>query len=408
MKILFVGPLFPLPAHSGGQIAMLETLRSLHALCELHLLVPPPEQDPETNLIALQRLLPDVRVHFYPPRTPRRLEMYALALRAAATGRSYWEHSWFNRKLRASVQRLHEEEKFDAVHCEWLQPAVSLRGLDLPLVIRTLDVHFIVMQTWAENRPAGNRLRRFYWRMQAKRFRRFEAGTLAAARAVITLSAEDEAVLRECGVLDIVTIPPPRAVEPDDAMARAPAEKPLALFIGRLDMAPNCEAFLLFANEVWPLVREDVRQRARVVFAGGFPEHDLRRRAAECGIELHAPLSDADAARLFHDADIFISPVNSGTGIKIKTLDAMAHGKPMIGFPSAFRGVPVERGLHAMIAGTPAAFARCFEQLIDDEPRRRAIGAAARQFIHMHFDPAILGARLVDVYARAAQKKSQV
>src|SRR5260221_506632 len=85
---------------------------------------------------------------------------------------------------------------------------------------------------------------------------------------------------------------------------------------------------------------------------------DARRRAAECGIELHAPLSDADAARLFAEADLFLSPITSGTGIKIKTLDAMAHGKPMLGFSAAFRGVPVENGVQAMIAETPADFAR--------------------------------------------------
>jgi glycosyltransferase involved in cell wall biosynthesis len=400
MKVLFVGPLFPLPAHSGGQIATLETLRSLHPLCEIHLLVPPPEHDRDANKTALQQLLPNMRLHFYPTPAPRRLGMYATAARAAATGRSYWECSWYNPELRASVERLHAREAYDAVHCEWLQPAVSLRGLDLPLVIRTPDVHFLDMQIWAESTA---RLRRLYWRGQANRFQRFEAETLAAAQAVVTLSPEDEAVLRDCGVPDIVTIPPPRALEPF-----APAKQPgtlLALFMGRLDMAPNRQAFFLFANEVWPRVREEVRGRARVVFAGGFPDEDVRRHAAECGIELHAPLSDADAARLFHEADLFLSPITSGTGIKVKTLDAMAHGKPMIGFRGAFRGVPIEHGVQAMIADTPADFARLFEQLIDDEPRRRAIGAAARDLIRTNFDPTILGERLARVYAHVAQMK---
>lgn len=397
MKVLFVGPLFPLPAHTGGQIATLETLRSLHPLCEIHLLVPPPEHDQDANEIALRQLLPNIRLHFYPTRAPRRLEMYATAARAAATGRSYWECSWYNQELRASVECLHAAEAYDAVHCEWLQPAASLRGLDLPLIIRTLDVHFLDMQTWAESTVG---LRRMYWRAQAKRFRRFETESLAAAKAVVTLSAEDEALLRDCGVPDIVTIPPPRALELLDPAKGSATGAPLALFIGRLDMAPNRQAFFLFAGEVWPRIRQEVKGRVRVVFAGGFPDDDVRRHAADCGIELHAPLSDADAARLFRDADLFISPIASGTGIKVKTLDAMAHGKAMIGFRNAFRGVPVENGLQAMIADRPADFARLFEQLIDDEPRRRALGFAARDLIRTSFDPAILGERLAGVYAR--------
>ncbi len=68
------------------------------------------------------------------------------------------------------MERLHAAEVYEAVHCEWLRPAVSLGGLDLPLIIRTHDVHFLDMQMWAESRTG---LRRLYWRAQAKRFRRF-------------------------------------------------------------------------------------------------------------------------------------------------------------------------------------------------------------------------------------------
>jgi len=394
MKVLFVAPLFPIPAHSGGQIATLETLRSLAPLCEIHLLVPPPEHDRQQNENELRRLLPNVRLHFYRSHEPRGLAMYATALLAAITRRSYWELSWHNRALRSAVERLHATERFDVVHCEWLQPAVSLRGLDLPLVIRTLDIHFLVMERWAKSLPPTPRRR--YWLGQSKRFQPFEIATLTAAQSVVTLSAEDENVLRGCGLNNIVTIPPPRRVEP----ASEGTAKPIALFVGRLDMAPNREAFFEFADDVWPLVSKERRAGVRVIFAGGFPDDETRRRAAESGIEIYAPLSDADAADLFADAALFLSPIRSGTGIKIKTLDAMANGKAMLGFPGAFRGVPVENGVHASIAETPADFARFFEQLMADEPRRRAIGSAARELIRTTFDPVILGARLAEVYSQ--------
>jgi glycosyltransferase involved in cell wall biosynthesis len=398
MKVLFVGPLFPLPAHSGGQIAALETLHSLQPFCEIDLLVPPPEYDREANQAAVQQLLPNVRLHYYPARAPRRFEMYTTAIRAAVTGRSYWERSWFHPELRATVERLHAAEVYEAVHCEWLRPAVSLRGLDLPLVIRTPDVHFLDMQTWAESRTG---LRRLYWRAQAKRFRRFEMELLSSAKTVVTLSREDEALLRDGGVPGVVTIPPPRALEPLDAVK--PTGITHALFIGRLDMTPNREAFFLFVDAIWPRVRQEVRARVRIVFAGGFPDDDVRRRAAACGFELHAPLSDTEANRLFHECEIFFSPIVSGTGIKMKTLEAMARGKAMIGFPNAFRGVPAENGLQALIADNPVDFARLLEQLIDDGPRRRAIGLAGRDLIRTDFDPAILGERLASIYPVAGR-----
>lgn len=408
MKVLFIAPAFPLPAHSGSAIAALETLRSIHSLCEVHLLVPPPESDREANEALLHRLLPEISVDTYKPREvqPTRFEMYTTAAKSAVTGESYWASIWLNPDLRATVESLITQHRFDLVHSDWLQPSVSLQGLDLPLLIRTLDVHFVGMCDWAENLPPGDRLRKSFWRNQAERFRRFEAATLTTASAVVTVSVEDEAVLRKEGVSNIVTIPPPREVVPE-AISVASNESCTALFTGRLDMAVNREGFYLFADKVWPQVSAEHGTRVKVVFAGGLPDEQLRRRAFECGIEIHAPLSDSEASQLFAEADIFLSPVASGTGIKIKTLEAMAHGKPMIGFVGAFRGVPIEHGVHGLIANSPEEFARLFEGLILDRARRLEIGASAREFIRVNFDPATLGARLVSVYSQTAENYAQ-
>lgn len=408
MKVLFIVPCFPVPAHSGATIAALDTLRSLHALCELHLLAPQPDAAGSANQVLLHQLLPGISVHFYQARDaqPARLEMYATAAQAAIRGKTYWERTWFNRDLRAAVQRLMTQHNYDVMHCDWLQPAISLGGLDIPLVLRTLDVHFIGMLDYAESLPPGDKLRRAYWHQQAQRFRRFECATLSAASAVVTLGPEDDAVLRGEGVSNLVTIPPPREVEPAPEPSE-PGDICNALFMGRLDMPVNREAFFLFADKVWPQVRDETRARLKVVFAGGFPDEKVCRRAAEVGIEIRAPLSDAEAEQLFAEAEIFLSPVRSGTGIKIKTLEAMARGKPMIGFPGAFRGVPVENGKQALIAETPEEFAQQFELLVSDPTCRRKIGETAREFIKLNYDPAILGPRLMDLYTQVAESYAQ-
>jgi glycosyltransferase involved in cell wall biosynthesis len=403
MKPLFIARWFPVPANSGGAIATLETLRSIHSLCELHLLTPPPENDRIANEASLKALLPGIVVHYYKSQSApaSRLKMYTTALKGMLTGESYWKVLWLNRNLRSTVQRLIRQEQFDVVHCEWLQLALSLTGLDLPLIIRSLDVHFVLMNDWAESLPFG-KLRKSFWRLQVKRFRRFEAATLSAAPAVVALSSEDEAILRDEGVLNIVVIPPPRSVEPESPPRELDGAC-LALFIGRLEMPVNREAFFLFADEVWSQVREEYRMSIRIIFAGGFPDKEVRRRALECGIEIHAPLSATDAEWLFKEADIFLSPLKSGTGIKVKTLEAMAHGKPVLGFRGAYRGINVENNKHALIVDSTEDFARSLERLATDADLRHAIALSARQFIHAHFDSAALGIRLLNVYSEVAQ-----
>jgi len=404
LKVLFVVPSFPLPPHSGGAIAALETLRSIADMCKLHLLTPRPETSFESNMSALKELLPQATVHFYEPRDPQtpRFEMYKTAALTTVTGKSYWAMNWHNRELRLAVQQLRAAHEFDVVHSEWLQTAVSIWDLNIRLLIRTLDVHFLVMRQWSAGIPSTDRLRKSFWKLQAERFRLFEARILSAASAVVTMSAEDEAVLRAEGVTNIQTIPPPRPADTLQLPVNKTDKRCVAVFIGRLDMPVNREAFFIFADHIWSKIDPAVRQNARIVFAGGFPDEALRQRAAYERIELQAPLSDEDGKVLFQSADLFFSPVQSGTGIKIKTVEAMAQGKPIVGFRNAYRGVPAEHGRQALIADSVEDFATAMKLLISNEDLRHELGNNARQFVRDHFNPAVLGARLVDLYSTVA------
>ena len=401
LKVLFVIPSFPLPAHSGGAIATFETLRSVAGRCNLHVLTPSPQTNPELNLVALTDALPGVTVHSYEARDQQlpKFEMYTTAALTTVTGKPYWALSWRNRDLRLAVQRLCSQYHFDVVHAEWLQTAVSIWDLRIPLLIRTLDVHFLGMLDWSKSIAPSDKLRRAFWQRQAERFRRFEAHVLSRASLVVCLSKEDEAALREQGVTNIETIPPPRALAPDRATTRRESkERCVALFVGRLDMPVNREAFFLFVDQIWPTIPERLKARCSVIFAGGFPDQELRTRAATDAIELRAPLSDSQANELFDRADLFFSPVQSGTGIKIKTIEALAQGKAMVGFINAFRGVPVTSGCEALVADSASEFATMMEQLVANPTLREELGKNAQRLIQTNFDPAVLGTRLLEVY----------
>jgi glycosyltransferase involved in cell wall biosynthesis len=405
MRVLFVATTFPVPPHAGAKVALLETLRSIEELCELHLLLPRTEENSAEDVAILEQLIPHTRIHFYRPRTaqPATLEKYAAAARSAFSRHSYHASIWMDQKLREAAATLSGQYQFDIVHCEWLYPAIALQGMNLPLVVRTLDLHFVIMKDGVEELPDEKKLRKSLWRLEAERFRQFELGVFNSALVTIAVSAEDEGVLRREGVFRLVKIPPPMTV-PERAVS-APEENKVctALFLCMLHAYVNRDSSFIFTDEIWPEVSEQVRVNVKVVFAGGRPDEGARRRAAECGIRIEAPLSDEQARKLYAEADIFLSPIKTGTGIKTKTLEAMANGKPIIGFRNSFRGVPVENGKHALIADSNEEFARLFEKLVTDPALRHRLGEAARDFISENFNPEILGPRLIAAYSSAAE-----
>jgi glycosyltransferase involved in cell wall biosynthesis len=201
-------------------------------------------------------------------------------------------------------------------------------------------------------------------------------------------------------------IPPPMSLQPETIIQPAVKKKCNALFLCMLHAMVNRESSFLFTDEILPLLGAQTRANVDIVFAGGQPDEEARRRAEECDIHVHAPLSDEEARRLYENADIFLSPIKTGTGIKTKTLEAMANGKPIIGFPNSFRGVPAENGRHAMIVNSNEEFARQFEKLIDDAELRRRMGDAAREFIRVTFNPQTLGERLIEAYSHALNRET--
>lgn len=405
MKVLFIATTFPIPPHAGAKVALLETLRSIEQLCELHLLLPRTEENSAADVAVLQQIVPHAQIHFYQPRPgqPATLEKYATVARSAFSRHSYHASIWLDQNLRAAAAKLCEKYRFDIVHCEWLYPAIALQEMNLPLVVRTLDLHFVIMKDGVEEIPADKKLRKTLWRLEAERFRQFEVGIFNNALITIAVSAEDEAALRREGVSRLVRIPPPMTVSEQAPVASTENKTCTALFLCMLHAMVNRESSFLFTDEIWPKISDQVRAQVKVVFAGGKPDEGARRRADECGIRIEAPLSDEQARKLYAEADIFLSPIKTGTGIKTKTLEAMANGKPIIGFRNSFRGVPVENGKHALIADSNEEFARLFEKLVSEPALRQRLGEAARDFISEKFNPKILGPHLIAAYSSAAE-----
>ena len=87
----------------------------------------------------------------------------------------------------------------------------------------------------------------------------------------------------------------------------------------------------------------------------------------------------------FDDHGIFIAPILSGSGMRIKILEAMARGKAVVTTPIGAAGIKATTGKHLMVAHSAEAFAVAMEDLQQDEGMRLALGQAARLHAMNHF-----------------------
>jgi glycosyltransferase involved in cell wall biosynthesis len=98
-----------------------------------------------------------------------------------------------------------------------------------------------------------------------------------------------------------------------------------------------------------------------------------------------------------------VAPIFWGSGVRIKILDALAHGLPLVTTALAAEDIALVPGESALFAEQPADFAAAITRLLDDPALRARLGAAGRTIVERDYDAEQIGARLASLYAGMLQ-----
>lgn len=152
---------------------------------------------------------------------------------------------------------------------------------------------------------------------------------------------------------------------------------------GNMFYAPNRDAALYFAEEIFPLIRE-LYPPANLSLVGSRPGATLRKLAKRPGITVTG--SVPDIRPYLHCARVAICPVRLDVGTQTKVLEAMACGLPVVTTSAGNRGVKGVSGVHLIVADEPPSFANAVISLLRGE-RWNEIANAARSFVERNHAP---------------------
>lgn len=153
------------------------------------------------------------------------------------------------------------------------------------------------------------------------------------------------------------------------------------VFVGAMDYRANAAGVFNFLDRVWPLVRR-ARPDATFAIVGANPPASLVALGGQDGVLVTGRVGDVRP--WLAGAKLAVAPLRVARGIQNKVLEAMAMGKPVIASPEAIAGIaaPAEA---AIVSATPAAMAAAIDDLLKNEEKRSAIGAAARRHVLEHY-----------------------
>ena len=204
-----------------------------------------------------------------------------------------------------------------------------------------------------------------------------EMGLLDLADTIIAIQTEEEQVVRQ-NLPEKPVILVPMAVSP--VVDVQPGEDATLLFVGS-NTLPNIDGINWFLNEVWPFVFER------------HPDVYLHVAGTCCGSLRHVPANVIllgrvdDLEDIYRRAGIVISPLRSGSGLKIKLVEAMGRGKAAVVTGTTLQGVQGVVGHAVLEANTAEGFMDALTRLLHDPTERARLGGEALAVARTHFSP---------------------
>ena len=391
MRILWIVPYLPWPTTSGGKTRQYHLLRTLS------------ERGHRITLLAQSKTLADDAVHAaLEPLlerlivVPRRPLKHPLTLLGGVF--APWPLLTTVNGLSAPLQARFTQllnEHWDVIQVE--------HSYSLQPFLRTLQQRqreFVLTEHNLESSLGGATYDRFpkwagpFVQYDQWRCRQWERKAFDGAAHVIAVTEADAQAMRPLSSTPVSVV-----VNGVDSRAfaevSADAQSQRLLFVGNYEYAPNLDAVQWLAEEIFPRVWLQC-PNARLAVAGyGLPEH-WRTRWPDERIEWLGFVPDLCA--LQRRCAGFVAALRHGGGSKLKVLEAMAAGLPLVSTAQGVSGLAVQPQAHYLAGESTEALADAIVRLLDEPSLARQLADAARDYARQYHDWAVAGNELEHIY----------
>jgi sugar transferase (PEP-CTERM/EpsH1 system associated) len=180
---------------------------------------------------------------------------------------------------------------------------------------------------------------------------------------------------------------------------QAPVPKPNILFVGSMDYHANIDGVTWFTREIWPAIAEK-HPELEFIIVGRHPSRAVRALASE-RIRVTGTVKDV---RLFYaSASAVVVPLRVGSGTRLKILEAMAAGVPVVSTQLGAEGIDATHDIHLLIADDRTEMVAAINQMVSSPPMRSRLVLAARELVVKRYDWALVGEELYHIHCELAQ-----
>jgi glycosyltransferase involved in cell wall biosynthesis len=397
-RILMVKPLMPYPPDQGTKIVTLNLLKVLSKHFEVSLICGLLNKEDEAHSEALRAYCKDIFTFLLPNRTSLFHAAYYKALyNLKASVRALPLDSYYccPPVLLRLVTQVTRDSPYEVAQFDYWYTAPAARHAHVYCkALLEHDIDFLRLQRkLAVTR--GFWSRRHMERMTAT-VRAIEVRAYSEFDKVLTLSRVDAIVVEKLSGIRAVAQQLPVLVDCDKYTPSSEGKIPCSIvFLGALDADFNVDALQYFCNSIFPLVRSEIPQ-ARLFIVGRQPPSQVERLADGRVIFLSPNVEDI--AQHVSRYTVQVVPLRFGGGVRIRILEGMAMGMPIVTTNVGMEGIEARPGRDLLVGDTPQDFAARVVEVLRSPMLASNLGERAREFVlSEHSEPAV-EARVVEIY----------
>ncbi len=402
---LFTVPFSIFPVQSGGALRSFYLLRELCRIFQVTAFVPADAQSVRRAILSEVPEAGDLQVFEIPPyqqpqgllnRSRDRLRTLRLTgdWRVSTNGVQYCLAQLLQSWLRQNSPDVIIHTNLESVYLLKRCRAWSVNAL------RVLDLHNVESELY--RRRAGQTADRHV----LARLQQQERLLPTAADLVQVCSDDDGTVLQGIAGSNLAACTVPNGVATEHIHFDADVGKASVrriLFCGTLSYAPNIEGLGWFVQQVWPLIRSEIPGAELLVVGRGYRDQNFPGLKQADGVRVIGAVEDV--LPYYRQCGVSVCPLLSGSGTRLKILEAISAGNPVVSTSVGCEGLQLQDGREILIRDTPGSFAAAVVQVMQCAEHFKVLRTAARIRAESVYDWRVIGRDMCrDLLSRCRRK----
>lgn len=380
MKILLLVPFLPNTSTSGGQTRWYNIIKYLSRDHEITLFSLIKDESEKRFIPELEIYCKKVRVfkRSKSPWTLRNLFFTAITPFPLLVVRnfSFAERSAISQELKIGG--------YDLIHAETFYVMPHIPNTKLPSIMVEQTIEYQVYKHYVETEVPW--FLRPLLMIEIVKLKFWEKYYWRKATRLVAVSDEDKKIMhRLTPELEVDVIP--NGVDSSFFSEKKVKKKspPRVMYgVTNFEWLQNIEAADILVNNIWPIISKKHKSAKLWLVGRLIPQRYVDRARKDDRFEITESIEDARDAYL--GSSVMVTPIRSSGGTRLKVLEAMAAGLPIVSTSNGVAGLGLTEGVHALVSDSDKGMARLAVELLRDPKFANKVGRAGQKFVKNHYD----------------------